>query len=95
MKRPKNIGSYPSKSDYSKGHTTLNKEQEILFVKLTGVLSYSNDEYNDFPKKYAPDGLILVLRNQLTAKLQSGMLNKVEGEKVVNLIDLLEKKLGL
>lgn len=95
MKRPKNIGSYPSESEYSNGCTLLNKEQEIIFIKLTGLLGYSHDEYNDFPKKYAPDGLIPALRNQLTAKLQSGMLNdESDGRRIGNLIDLLEQELA-
>ncbi|WP_281975962.1 hypothetical protein [Halobacillus litoralis] len=93
MMRPKYIGSYPSESEYSSGHTPFNKEQENLFIQLTRILGYSHEEYNDFPIRYAPDGLILALRNQLTAKIQNGMLNKNEVETVGNLIDLLENKL--
>ena len=95
MKRPKRIGSYASESEYSKGYTPLNKEQKAIFLRLTQVLEYTNGEYDDFPDKYAPDGLILVLRNQLTAKLQNGGINESECEKVSNLINLLERELDL
>lgn len=82
--------SIPSESQYKEGYTELNYEQIELLKSISNVLNGYPDNYCNLPRSYAPEGLIELLRNQVKAKIDNGMVSENEGESAVELIDLLE-----
>lgn len=47
-----------------------------LLKAISKILNNSHDKYNNFPKSYAPEGIISILRDQVRAKLEYETINE-------------------